>query len=180
MRISKVEREIILTLSELREANLRDMAQRLGLDIRSIVGHTLNMRKKGYLTRLHGGLYALTDKGEALLRDLQARKERASKILGEVPFDRGFHFYRALGQYTGLTALSLEEFQKILKNLEMASLEFHLMRGDFESWIQSLGDEFLAERIARIRKEGLKGDEALRALSEAIEARIRELKAELQ
>ncbi|MBS7627596.1 hypothetical protein KEJ36_02065, partial [Candidatus Bathyarchaeota archaeon] len=80
----------------------------------------------------------------------------------------------------GLTAISLEEFQKNLKNLEMASLEFHLMRGDFESWFRGLGDEFLAERVSKIRKGGLKGAEALRALSEAIEARIRELKEDLQ
>jgi DNA-binding MarR family transcriptional regulator len=174
--MSRIEREIVLLLSELREAHLKDLAQRLGLGIRPLVGHMLNLRKKGYIARHHGGSYILTEKGGSLVRDLLVARERASRILAEVPFERGFHFYRGLGQYTGLTALSLEDFQKALKNLEIASLEFHLSRGDFEPWIRSLGDEDLAERISKIREEGLKGEEALKALSKAVEARIRELK----
>lgn len=178
--MSKVEGRIVLVLSELREANLEGVAQRSGIGVRSLVGYMLNLRKRGYVARVHGGLYVLTEKGKTFLGDLLSAREAASRILAEVPFEKGFHFYRGLGQYTGLTAISLEGFHEVLKALEIESLDFHLSRGDFESWVRSLGDDSLADGLSRIRMEGLRGEEALKALTKAVGDRIRELKEALR
>ena len=87
----------------------------------------------------------------------------AKRILGSVPYERGFHFFSGVGKYTGETAVNLFSFLEELRTIEPQSLRFHFERGDFQKWIaETLGDQTLAERIsaldAKASDENLKRD----------------------
>ena len=47
-----------------------------------------------------------------------------------------FHFYFGIDQPADLTAKTLEEFYRAIKQVSAGSLEFHLYRGDFENWLK--------------------------------------------
>jgi len=110
----------------------------------------------------------------------EVEPEEATKILMEVPYDRAFHFYTDIGVPIGLAARSLKEFMLVIQTVDSRSIEFHILRGDFEKWIIMLGDRSLARQVGRFRKLGLKAD-ALRArLLETVTARYEVLKASAQ
>src|SRR4030066_2110347 len=71
-----------------------------------------------------------------------------SRILKNVVREEAFYFFTSIGNYTGQSAASLDEFLQKIKDMDIKSLEFHLFREDFEKWIaQTLGDSRLAEEI---------------------------------
>jgi hypothetical protein len=81
-------------------------------------------------------------------------KQTIVKPLRTVPFKNGFHFYTAIGNYTGITAINLSEFATKLQTLPIESIAFHFQRKDFQKWIQyTIRDAALAERINRIKGE---------------------------
>ena len=74
-----------------------------------------------------------------------------NKILRNVRESEGFHFYLAIGEPTGETAVSLEDFVGKLAAVEVQSVNFHYKRQDFQKWIREvLGDAELALRLKRI------------------------------
>jgi hypothetical protein len=76
------------------------------------------------------------------------------KPLRTVPFEKGFHFYTTIGNYTGTTATNLSEFAAKLQIVPTESITFHFQRKDFQKWIQyTIKDAALAERISRIKGE---------------------------
>ena len=78
----------------------------------------------------------------------------ASKILSDVQFDSGFHFYTSLKNYTGITAISLPEFVDKLRIIDARSVSFHFQRHDFQKWIEeTIGDTQLAKRINQLNSE---------------------------
>ena len=79
-------------------------------------------------------------------------KSSIVKPLRTVPFESGFHFYTAIGNYTGITATNLSEFAAKLKTIPAESISFHFQRKDFQKWIQyTIKDAALAERISRTK-----------------------------
>jgi hypothetical protein len=51
-----------------------------------------------------------------------------------------------------VTAVSLADFAEKLQKIEINSVLFHFLRGDFQSWTKStLGDEELTHRISKIK-----------------------------
>jgi hypothetical protein len=63
-----------------------------------------------------------------------------------------FYFFTSVGNYTGHRAITLEEFADIIREVETASLEFHLYRGDFEKWTNEiLEDPELTKRIGAVK-----------------------------
>jgi hypothetical protein len=81
-------------------------------------------------------------------------KSTSVKPLRTVPFESGFHFYTAIGNYTGMTATNLSEFAAKLKTIPAESISFHFQRKDFQKWIQyTIKDAALAERISRTKGE---------------------------
>jgi len=76
------------------------------------------------------------------------------KSLRTVPFEKGFHFYASVGNYTGITATSLSEFALKLQIVPTESITFHFNRKDFQNWIKyTLKDAALAERISNAKRE---------------------------
>jgi alpha-amylase len=92
-------------------------------------------------------------------RKTQTRKQPAvrtikAKSLTTVPFEKGFHFYSSVGNYTGITATSLSEFAMKLKIVPTESIAFHFHRNDFQNWIKyTINDAALAQRIGNAKPE---------------------------
>lgn len=80
---------------------------------------------------------------------------RKTRILDD---QQAFYFYTSMDNYTGLKAYSLKEFEQALFKVDKKSLEFHLLREDFEKWIRlSLREEALAKKVEALRKRNIKG-----------------------
>jgi hypothetical protein len=106
-------------------------------------------------------------------------KDLASKILRSVPEQEGFHFYLAIGEPTGETAVSLADFVKKLETIDVRSVNFHFSRKDFEKWIRGvIGDAELALRIGRIRL-GIQGETLRSEIMRVVKVRLNELKPPL-
>lgn len=103
-------------------------------------------------------------------------KTTASKILRTVRSHEGFWFYNAPGDFTGKNARSLNDFAKMLRVVDVKSIDFHFSRGDFRRWIQIiLGDLELSIRINIIPKD-TRGEKLRSYLIKAVNDRIIELK----
>jgi hypothetical protein len=98
-----------------------------------------------------------------------------SRILEPVSAERAFYFYADIGRPLGVIASGLKEFGSQLKTVEVASLEFHLKRGDFEKWVQMLGDADLASNLAKLREGGLAGEKLRAELVRVVQTRVRQL-----
>ncbi len=73
-----------------------------------------------------------------------------------------FHFCIDVGDYTGISAASYEDFLTSIKQVNGKSLSFHVKRGDFERWVLDvLKDEKLAKEMGKLKKQKLRG-QALR------------------
>lgn len=101
-----------------------------------------------------------------------------SKVLGEV-LDKAFLFFTDIGEYTGISAISLSDFCDKLDKVPLRSVEFHFNRGDFGKWIkETLGDKQLAARIGRIKKK-VKGEELKKKIQGRVRRRLTQLKTSI-
>jgi alpha-amylase len=101
--------------------------------------------------------------------------ETASKILAAVPPPEAFLFFTDIGGYTGELAACLSDFCDKLKIIPAESIQFHHERGDFGKWIrETLGDEYLAERISRIKST--QTEELRKKIERIVKRRLDQLK----
>ena len=78
---------------------------------------------------------------------------KAQRALRSLPREQAFYFFTSIGNYTGESATSLEDFAKKLLKTSIKSLEFHLYRGDFEKWISgTLEDDALASKVRQLKE----------------------------
>jgi len=99
-------------------------------------------------------------------------KDIAMKILSPILPQSAFYFYTDVGAPTGKAAASLEEFCNQLKTIDVASIEFHTGRGDFENWVKNvLGDMELAATLERIKMSPLSGEELRTKVYNEVKAR---------
>jgi len=103
-----------------------------------------------------------------------------SKVLRNVLREEAFYFFTSIGNYTGQSAFSLDEFLQKIKDVDIKSLEFHLFREDFEKWIaQTLGDNRLSEEIRVLRAQKVVGNVLRDRLYFIVSRRLKELKSPL-
>lgn len=102
-------------------------------------------------------------------------KEFVLKVLRGVPRENGFYFYTSEGNPTGAVACSLAEFCDSVKSLSPESIQFHLGRGDFESWFSFLGDDTLVQQIGSLRSKNLSGVALQQAFVSTVQVRQSEL-----
>lgn len=101
-------------------------------------------------------------------------EEIKPKAVKKVPRDKAFYFFTSIGNYTGKSASSLEEFMDIISEINAKSLEFHFHRGDFEKWFTDvLEDKKLAEELRKFYQLNLTGEELRERLYRIIESRLR-------
>lgn len=113
---------------------------------------------------------------KSVIKKQTTSESQYSKILNEVPYDRGFHFCTGIGKYAGITAISLSDLAEKLKTVDINSVKFHFQRDDFKKWVKDvLCDEELSEKIGFTKTE-LSGDELRKELVEVVNSRINHLK----
>jgi hypothetical protein len=96
-----------------------------------------------------------------------------------VPRENAFYFFTSIGNYTGESATSMEEFVKRVKEVDVKSLEFHLYRGDFEKWVaETLEDEDLAEKVRSLKSLNPTGSSLRNQLYLIVSKRYEKLKGE--
>lgn len=90
-----------------------------------------------------------------VLSDFEERSAALARMKGAVlglrclPPEKAFHFFSDYG-YTGHSAYSLDDFAEQLDVVPKDSIQFHIERGDFVSWIaRVLGDRRLAETLKK-------------------------------
>ena len=130
------------------KTDLNGFARLVGLSPTETIEQMQELLKSG-LVRKAGSGYGITEKGRNALKAL-------------VPVEKGkeFHFYNDIDQPNGFQAESILSFHDVLKIAPVASLEFHLYREDFEKWIRvEIGDSALVDELAKIKSQGLKGEE---------------------
>ncbi len=92
-----------------------------------------------------------------------------------VPRDKAFYFYTSLGAYTGEMATSIDEFLEGIGTVPIPSLEFHIVRRDFEKWAKDVVRSMvLADRLRDVRRKGLLGEELKSELVGCVERWRRE------
>jgi len=103
-------------------------------------------------------------------------KTLASKILRNVQNHESFWFYKAPEDFAGKNAISLSDFAKMLRVVDVLSIDFHFSRGDFRRWIRFIiGDNDLSIRINRIPQD-TRGEKLRSDLIRVVNERISELK----
>ncbi len=149
MPLKEEQFKVLKTLSEAtNRMDITMFAKKVDLDPNQTIHQIQELTKEGFLQKVGSG-YGITDKGRAVL-----------KAFNPVPEVMSFHFYQGMGQSLDLTALTLAEFYRIIDQVSVDSLEFHLYRGDFENWLnQACKEPGTAEEFGGLKTEGLKGEE---------------------
>jgi hypothetical protein len=102
----------------------------------------------------------------------------SARTFRTVSRENAFYFFTSVGNYTGQRAMSLEEFAQKIREVEIASLEFHLYRGDFEKWSDKvLEDNILTKRIAAVKLLEPVGNALRDQLDFTVTKRLEELKS---
>lgn len=140
--------------------DMNEFAKKMGLTSSQIMQHMQELAQEGFLKKVGGG-FAITEKGK-----------NALKVAAPVPGNMRFNFYIAIGQPTGMSAETIREFHDLVLKVDVASLEFHLGRGDFENWFRlAVVDAGFADELVKMKKADLKGEDLRKAIAKAAEAR---------
>jgi hypothetical protein len=153
---------------------MKEASEKIGLGLRPTNMRLLNLRKAGFVSE-SGGNYTITAVGKAVIGFPRINEEESRKILRKTPPQKAFHFYSGIGQVLGSSAYSLTDLCDKIRITDIKSIEFHMARGDFESWIRHLGDIELEKRLRLIRETGLKGEALRERLYGALASRLDEL-----
>ena len=99
------------------------------------------------------------------------------RILRTLSRNNAFYFFTSVGNYTGHRAMSLKEFANKIREVDTASLEFHLYRGDFEKWADEvLEDHELIGRLCAVKLLEPIGNGLRDQLDFTVSKRLEELK----
>lgn len=95
---------------------------------------------------------------------------------GKLSEKEAFYFFTSVGNFTGVSAASLEDFLKDIKEVDVKSLEFHLERRDFEKWVTDvLKDPKLAREIRYLRNRKPTGENLRTSFYNIVSVRFKEL-----
>jgi len=73
--------------------------------------------------------------------------------------ESAFYFFTSIGNYTGESATSIEDFLEKIEHIDIKSIDFHFHRSDFEKWVaETIGDKELAEQIKKLQDQNLTGE----------------------
>ena len=176
MSLSSIKQEILETML-LNEKPLKamDIAKETKKEYQPVNMHLLGLIKMGYVCLPEKGLYAITEKGKKAIGITETTKEKAAAILAYAPHDKAFNFYVTVGKPLSLHAHNLRDFTHKLDKADIASVEFHMQRGDFEAWFKGLGDEELVKKTALLKKKNFIGEDMRKQLRNVVELRYFEL-----
>ena len=137
--------------------------------------HLLGLTKMGFVSSPEKGQYVITERGKIALGLPEITKEKATAILAYAAHEKAFNFYVAVDKPLGIHAHNLRDFANKLDKADLSSVEFHLQRGDFETWFIMLGDEELAKKTTLLKKRNAVGENMRKQLRGVVEHRYLEL-----
>jgi hypothetical protein len=176
MSLSPIKQEILETmLLNGKPLKAMDIAKEAKKEYQPVNMHLLGLVKMGYVVLPEKGLYVITEKGKKALGLPEITKEKATAIIAYAAHDRAFNFYVTVGKPLSIHAHNMRDFAVKLDKADLPSVEFHLQRGDFESWFKMLGDEELAKKIVLLKKRNLAGEDLRTHLRSIVEQRYLEL-----
>jgi len=155
--------------------NSIEVSRKTGLKARSANMHLLGLIQLGYASKSENGYYGITESGREAIRFSKVDKVFAAKVLRKTSPEKAFHFYRGIDQPTGVSSSSLVDFRETIRTIDIESIEFHAVRGDFELWVHYLGDIELSKRLRLIRQAGLTGEALRDRLHKTLRSRCDEL-----
>ena len=176
MSLSPIKQEILETML-LNEKPLKAMeiAKEAKKEYQPVNMHLLGLIKMGYVSLPEKGLYAITEKGKRAIGISETTIEKAAAILAYAPHDKAFNFYVTVGKPLSLHAHNLRDFPNKPEKADLASVEYHMQRGDFEAWFKGLGDEELVKKTAVLKKKNFVGEDLRKQLHNVVELRYLEL-----
>ena len=177
MQLNPIKKKILQELWEKgKPLKPLEIARPLEIKNQQAMMHLLNLKSMGYVSTPERNQYAITELGKEALGIPNVTRNQASQILSPTTNERAFHFYTKIGHYSGITANSLQDFCDKIQKISAQAIEFHVPRQDFENWLRNLGDDELAKKVAKIREQGLSGEELRQKIHEATKNRCEELK----
>jgi hypothetical protein len=136
--------------------------------------HLRGLRKARQFLQSEDG-YVVTEAGKKAIGFPKIDQEMAQKILSKTFPEEAFYFYTEPDHPAGISSDCLSDFCEKIRSTDINSIEFHLGRGDFASWIKHLGDDELGERVALIQETDLAGDALRETLYQTIKTRYGKL-----
>jgi hypothetical protein len=173
MDFSPVKREILeaLLLHNQTPVKAAQIAKETAKPNPTVQMHLIGLVRMGYASSPEKGAYMISENGKKALGLPEMSREKALAILAPAPIDKAFHFYADMGKPLNVYAHDLLEFCDCVSQVNADSLQFHVRRGDFETWFKSLGDEELAKKMALIKTRNLKGQELREIIRKTAESR---------
>jgi DNA-binding transcriptional ArsR family regulator len=176
MELSPVKREILETVFlHDKPVKATQIAKELGKEFPSVMMHLIGLTRMGYTQSPEKGYYLITEEGKKALGIPQIDKENAQAILAPVSRDEMFHFYLGIGEPINLHAQGLLDFCEKIATANVNSVEFHVNRGDFETWLMGIGDAELAKKAQLLKHKKLSGEELRNRLTDLTKSRCAEL-----
>jgi hypothetical protein len=176
MSLSPIKNEILAAMLLLdKPEKATQIAKEVGKEFPSVMMHVIGLSRMGYTLSPEKGLYSLTEKGKKALGIPEINSENAKKMLADMPQDKAFHFYAGLGKSLRLQANGLQDFCDKITKVSVESIDFHIGRGDFESWFAGLGDVELAKKTVLLKDKKFIGEALRSRLMEIVESRCRVL-----
>ncbi len=130
-----------------KSTDMEDFMRLSGLTSSEVVATLKELAQDGFVLKTKHG-FAIAEKGLLALTALR-----------QLPDRNAFDFYLGIDQPLGVSTKSIKDFYGIVGKVDSSSLEFHLARGDFESWVRnSIKDAVFANDLSSLREEGLKGE----------------------
>lgn len=133
-----------------------------------------DLRKAG-LVALLGDSYVVTENGKVIIGFPKIDEQMLGKIMRKVPQENAFYFYTMIDQPLGIYSDNIIDFCEKIRSIDIRSIEFHMARGDFESWINYLGDIELAERLKLVKETTLTGEVLREKIYAVLKSRCDEL-----
>jgi len=143
-----------------------EIAKETGKEFPPVMMHLLWLVRMGYVSSPQKGEYIIAEKGKQALGLPEVNKEKAATILAYLPHDKAFSFFADVGKPLNLHAHSLRDFAINVEKAEVASVDFHTKRGDFEVWFRGLGDQELARKVGLLKQKNVAGESLRRQLHE--------------
>ena len=160
MTLSPAKYEILATMLLLyKPERVIHIAKEAGRGFPSVMMHVIGLTRMGYTTSPEKELYVLTEKGKKALGIPEVNSENAKTILADVSQNKAFHFYAGLGKPLSLQVCGLQDFCDKIPKVNPDSIDFHINRGDFESWFASLGDVELSKKAELLKEKKFLGEE---------------------
>jgi hypothetical protein len=175
MSLSPIKQEILSSmLLNQQPQTAQDIAQDIQKELQPVTINLLGLQNMGYVLN-EKDHYTLTKSGKQILGIPELTKEKAEAILAYAPHDKAFNFYAADNQPLHVHAHNLRDFTTKLEKVDLASIEFHLKRGDFEAWFSCIGDEELTKKTILLKQKNLPSKELLSQLQIITKQRYIEL-----